>query len=203
MTLSKKTLYRHAWRKRGFRRTRTLRYEGLESRRLLTRVVALEYDFRQDDITIAAEFSGSLYRPDSSDLRDSFPNSQFTSESAQVVWTSPKDATGFLEGRAEGSGRITVFAAGARRTCADYSFRDTGRVDFTIDASTSDLRIDRSTVTSTQYTTFKDRVGGRCSVPNPPASRFFGGTLNLYDGTFDSSDHTIAIDYEQISPSVN
>ncbi|MFV2068498.1 MAG: Ig-like domain-containing protein, partial [Pirellulales bacterium] len=68
---------------------------------------------------------------------------------------------------------------------------------------TSDLRIDRSTVTSTQYTSFKDRVGGRCSVPNPPASRFFGGTLSLYDGTFDPSDHTIAIDYEQISPSVN
>jgi VCBS repeat-containing protein len=163
----------------------------------------LEHDFRQDEVAISGPFSGSLHLPESDDLRDNYPTSEFASESARVAWNSPKYGTGFFEGWAEGSGQITVFSAGARRVCADYSFRDTGRVEFTVDASASNLRVVSSTVTSTAYTSFIDRLNGQCDVPNPPPSRFFGGNLSQYDGTFEPSDHTIAIEYDGTSPTAN
>ena len=187
-------------RRRTVRAQRRLAFESLETRRLLAQATLVEQFFRADDFSVSASFSYEFHRPGTYDYIDKIPNGTFTSESGRVTWTSPQDGNGFFEGAATGDGRSTVYAAGARRECAKYGFEDLGQIDFSLDASQSRLIVDHSEPTSTRYTWYHDSLDGRCAAPNPPPSRFFGGVTNLYAGTFDTSNHTVTIRYEQTTP---
>ncbi len=116
---------------------RRLRFESLETRRLLAQATLVEQSFRADDFSISTNFTYEFRKPEIYDYIDKIPNGTFTSDAGRVTWTSPQDGSGFFAGAATGDGRSTVYASGARRECAKYGFEDRGRLDFSLDASQS------------------------------------------------------------------
>lgn len=195
------------WRRGGARPRNTiarrfrkrLGVERLEARWLLAQAVLVEHLFRQDAFSISGDFDFELQLDDSYDYIDRMDGT-YSSDAAQVVWTSPRDGAGHFQGQAVGDGRSTVLYAGRRIGCAEYELLDEGSLDFTLDAALSQLRVDDSTPTSTRFTSYRDLTGGQCPAPNPVPSRFFGGASDLYLGTFSAAQHTVALAYAQESP---
>lgn len=180
-------------RKNGRRR---LSFETLELRRVLAQAEVV-HSFREDDFSIAGDYTYYLHSPDDYDYIDNIDNGRYTTSSGHVTWTSATDGEGFFEGTATGDGHDTVDFLG-RRNCSQYGIEDIGRMEFTLDAADSKLEVDSAYSTSTRYTYYRDLTGGHCT--NPAYSRFFGGQDDLYSGTFSSATHKVAVTYQETNP---
>ncbi len=180
-------------RPRNLRKRRQLRFQLLDSRRLLT-VAEVFTTFRDEDFSIAGSFQYSLVDIDA--YRDSIPNGSYASESGHMTWASPIDGNGVFAGTATGEGSDSFQVGGQRRACSSYGIEDSGSFGFSINAQEQSLRIDDNNLTSTRYTHYSDLTNGFCPQPDPPWSRFFGGEADFYVGSFDPATSTATIDYD-------
>jgi hypothetical protein len=195
---------RRVWKRdsnRARSRASRLHLEPLEPRLLLAQAVLLQQQFRQDDFSLSGSYTYYQHVPASSDYIDEIRNGTFSGSGGHIAWTSPADGTGSFQGQAAGDGHSTAVYLGGRKGVADYRLEETGRFDFTIDAASSQLVITSAVATSTHYARYTDLTPNHSRpAPDPAPSRLFGGTDSLYSGTFDPSQHTVSINYQQPSP---
>lgn len=183
------------------RRGRSLWFESLELRRVLAQATGVTYTFREDEFSINGTFTYQQSLPQEFDYIDTINNGRYTNTTGTVKWTSATIGTGKFTGTATGDGRDTV-KVGIRRNCSEYGIEEKGRMEFSLNAQTSTLKMESVDSESTGYTYYRDLTGGQCPPTNPPWPRFFGGTIQNYTGTFNPSTHRVAVHYSQTNPAV-
>lgn len=194
-------------RKQAGTHGKRLRFELLEHRLLLAASSVIQQQFRADDFSVSGVFGYDMQIPASNNYHDVVPSGSFSSTTGHIAWTSQKDATGFIEGQATSPGSSTFEWSGSTWLATRYTLEETGRFDFSIDATAapSQLHMITAKANTTYYTSYENpRVLGPSGPdfpqPNPAPSHFFGGDVALYTGTFSPSTQQVGINYEQASP---
>ncbi len=183
-------------RKSAANRIRRLAIEGLELRAMLAAVTVDLNTFRTDEFTISGSFSYSEIHPEYEDV---LPSGTFTSESAQLVWSSPSKASGSIQAETSGSGSDRGFVLGGWHGCSEYTTEERGSLDISVDAAARTLRVRQTPIDSVVYTHYRDVTGRRLCPQGDPWYRFFTGSS---DGTFDAVNKTLSREYRRTGGSI-
>ena len=172
----------------------------LEPRLLMTVANLVTQEFRTDTFGINTNFDYAYNEPG---YRDRIDRGSLSSANSTVVWTSPKDATGTLNGTATGTGNDQVQVGSDFFPCSTYTILNRGSFDYSVDAVVGSYTIDAATTFEASYPTYTDHTGGNCPAPDPPISYIFGGEVPGYSGQYDPELFEFAVQYNRDGANVN
>ncbi|HUG67251.1 MAG TPA: dockerin type I domain-containing protein [Pirellulaceae bacterium] len=174
--------------------SRRLQLQALEPRLLMTVADLISQGFRTDTFSISTTFDYAYSEPG---YQDRINRGSLSSTNANVVWTSPKDATGTLNGTATGTGNDQFQINDSFFPCSTYTILNRGAFDYSVDAVAGLYTINNATTLEASYPTYTDHTDGNCPAPNPPISYLFGGEVVGYSGQYDPERFEFAVQYNR------